>query len=138
MADQNLTGGTIASGSALTAPTVDGPAPTLALSGVQYAAIAFSHQGTNTLVSAVAGSKIRVLSLVLVASGGVNTVQLHSGPAGIALTAAMDLVSDGQFVLPWNPAGWCETGTGAPLILTTSSANAVAGMLTYVLASSTT
>lgn len=102
-------------------------------SAVQFAAIQAAALGDNTLVAAVAGKRIRVLSLVLVASGGVNTVRLESGAGGTALTGLMDLVAEGQLVLPFNPAGWCETAVAALLNLELSAATAVAGMLAYVL-----
>lgn len=102
-------------------------------SEVQYAAIAAATQGDNTLVAAVADRRIRVHSLVVVATGGANDVALESDADGTALTGDMGLVEDGQLVLPHNPAGWCETVAGELLNLELSGATAVAGMLTYSL-----
>jgi hypothetical protein len=116
------------------APVIENTRPSLALSDVLYAAISANVDGNNTLVAAVAGKRIRVLSLALVASGGVNTAQLQTAAGGIALTGVMDLASDGQVILPYNDAGWCECGTGELLNLALTEANVVAGMLTYVLA----
>jgi hypothetical protein len=96
------------------------------------AVVAASTGGDNTLVGAVAAKKIRVLALVLVASGGANTVRLESAASGTALTGQMDLVSDGQLILPYNPAGWCETVAGQLLNLELSAGTSVAGVLTYV------
>jgi len=101
-------------------------------SEVQYAAIAAAALGDNTLVAAVTGAQIRVLAIALVATGGANTVRLESGAGGTALTGLMDLIADGQLVLPYNPAGWCQTAAGSLLNLELSAATAVAGMLTYV------
>ena len=95
-----------------------------------YAAIAVDQSGDHTLVAAVPGKRIRVTSLVLVASGGTNTATLKSGTS-TAITGAMDLVSDGQLVWRWLPAGWCETAAGELLNLHLTGANGVAGMLTY-------
>lgn len=100
---------------------------------VQYAVVQAAGAGDNTLVSAAgAGIKIRVVHLVLVASGGANTVRLESGAGGTALTGQMDLLADGQLVLPNNPAGWCETAANALLNLELSAATAVAGVVGYV------
>ena len=102
-------------------------------SEVQYAAVAAAVLGDNTLVAAVAGKRIRVHSLVLVATGGTNDVALESGAGGTPLTGDMGLAADGQLVLPHNPAGWCQTAVGELLNLELSAATAVAGMLAYSL-----
>lgn len=100
-------------------------------SEAQYAAISAAASGDNTLVAAIAGKKIRVLSAVLVASGGANTVRFESGAGGTALTGQMDLAADGQLVLPLNGFGWFETGVAALLNLELSAATPVAGALVY-------
>lgn len=101
-------------------------------SAVQFAAISAAVLGDNTLVAAVAGKKIRVLALFMVASGGANTTRFESGAGGTALSGLMDLVADGQMNLAFNPAGWFETAAGALLNLELSAATAVGGMLAYV------
>jgi hypothetical protein len=101
-------------------------------SEVQYAVVAAASGGDNTLVLAVTDKKIRVMALVLVASGGANTVRLESGASGTALTGQMDIVNDGQLVLAYNPAGWCETAASALLNLELSAGTAVGGVLGYV------
>lgn len=102
-------------------------------SDVQYAVVAAATLGDNTLVAAVTGKKIRVVSLALVASGGANSVRLESGAGGTALTGVMALAANGQLVWQYNPAGWCETAAAALLNLELSAALSVAGLLTYVL-----
>jgi hypothetical protein len=90
----------------------------------------------NTLVAAAgAGIKIRVVQLVLVASGGANNVRLESGTGGTALTGVMNLAANGQLILQHNSAGWCETAANALLNLELSAATAVGGVLGYVLIS---
>ena len=96
------------------------------------AVIAAATLGDNTLVAAVTGKKIRVMSVVLVASGGANSVRFESAAGGTALTGVMDLASDGQLILPYHPSGWCETVAGQLLNLELSAGTAVAGVLSYV------
>lgn len=99
---------------------------------VKRAVIAASTLGDNTLVAAVSGSRICVVSCVLVASGGLNTVRFESGASGTALTGQMDIVDNGQLVLDFNPTGWFETAKGTLLNLELSAATAVAGVLSYI------
>lgn len=100
-------------------------------SEIQYAAVSAAAASDNELVAAVAGKRIRVHSLVLVASGGANTATLRSDTTGI--TGAMDLGADGQLVLDHNPAGWFQTAAAEALNLLLSAATLVAGSLTYSL-----
>lgn len=115
------------------APWAEGDLPTVSLSEVQRAVVSADALGANTLVDAVAGKRIRVLSLVLVASGGTNTVQLESD-GGAVLMGASDIGNNGQLILPYNPAGWCQTVGGEALILDLSDAALVAGVIGYTLA----
>jgi hypothetical protein len=111
--------------------------PALALSEVQYAPVSVDALGPNTLVDAVVGGRIRVVQMVLVASGGANTAQLYSGAGDIPITGALDIGDNRQMTLPHNPAGWCETGVSELLDLTLSDATLVAGMVGYVIATET-
>lgn len=97
----------------------------------KFAVIDAAAAGDNTLVAAVAGKKIRVLALFVVAAGTVN-VRLESGASGTALTGQMNLIANTGFVLPYNPAGWCETGSAALLNLELSAAVSVDGALVYI------
>lgn len=101
-------------------------------SEVQFAVVSAAVGGDNTLVAAVTGKKLRVVALVLVASGGANSARLESGASGTAITGVMDIIDNGQLVLPFNPAGWCETAASALLNLELSAATAVGGLLAYV------
>ena len=104
-------------------------------SDTQYLALAV-QAGDNTLVAAAgAGVKIRVVSLVLVASGGANTARFESDTAGTALTGAMDIADNGQLILQYNPAGWFETAANKLLNLELGATTGVAGVLGYVLVS---
>ena len=86
----------------------------------------------NTLVSAVASKKIRVVALVAVASGGENTIRFESGTGGTALTGQMQISDNGGFVLPYNPVGWFETAANTLLNMELGAATSVDGVLTYL------
>lgn len=96
---------------------------------VKRAAIAITATVDTTIVAAVTGKKIRVLSLYGHASAG-STVRLESGTGGTALTGAMPLAANGQLNLPYNPHGHCETAAGALLNLELSTGN-FHGVITY-------
>lgn len=101
-------------------------------SELQYASIDAAASGDNTLVAAVSGKRIRVVSLFLVASGAV-TVAFESGASGTALTGDMNVGANGNIVMPFNPEGWFQTVAGALLNMELGSATSVDGCLTYVL-----
>ncbi len=101
-------------------------------SETQHAVISAATAGNNTLVAAVTGKKIRVLAVVLVASGGANTVRFESDADGTALTGQMDIVDNGQLILPLNGFGWFESDVVAELLnLELSAATTVEGCLVY-------
>jgi len=97
----------------------------------KFKSISASSSGDNTLVSAVASKKIRVLSLVLIADDEVD-VRFESGASGTALSGQMALTTNTGFVLPFNPVGWFETASNTLLNLELSDAVGVNGCLTYV------
>ena len=98
----------------------------------KFAVIDAATSGDNTLVAAVTGKKLRVLSLFLVSAGAVN-VRFESGASGTALTGQMNLSGAGEgFALPFNPVGWFETASAALLNAELSAAISVDGALTYV------
>jgi hypothetical protein len=97
----------------------------------KFAVIDHATSGDNTIVAAVGGKKIRVLSLVLVAAGTVN-VRFESGTGGTALTGQMNLIANTGFALGFSPVGHFETATGALLNLELSAGISVDGCLVYV------
>lgn len=101
------------------------------VSDVQRVAVAAASSGDNTLKAAVTGKKLRVVAFTLVAASAV-TARLESGAGGTALTGQMQLGANAPLVLPYNPAGWCETAAGALLNLELGSAVNVDGVLDYV------
>jgi len=98
---------------------------------IKYAAINVAGSGNNTLVAAVTGKKIRVLSLTLVVASAV-TARFESGASGTALTGEMQLAANAQYQLGFNPGGHFETVAAALLNLELSGAIACDGHLTYV------
>lgn len=97
---------------------------------VKYAAISGAASGDNTLVAAVSGKRIRVLSYQLVAANTV-AIRFESGAGGTALsgvmTAAVSVPITGQF----NPVGHFETAAGALLNMELGGAVQVSGHITY-------
>lgn len=123
--------------SPLPAPTGLGETGSYLAGGVPLtvgsAVIDHAGSGDNTIVAAVPGFRIRVVSLFLVATGTVN-VRFESGASGTALTGQMNLVANTGFVLGYNPLGWFGmTAANTLLNLELSGATSVDGALTYVL-----
>jgi hypothetical protein len=99
----------------------------------KFASISASGNGNNTLVAAVTGKKIRVLSMQLTMSGTTVTWALQSGAGGTALTGTMGPIAQGQTVVwPFSPVGHFETAASTLLNLSLSGAQTVAGSLVYV------
>lgn len=98
-----------------------------------FAAIDAATSGDNTLVSAVAAKKIRVLALHLTMTGTAVTIRFESAAGGTALTGQMQPSQGQSIVLPFNPAGWFETVAGELLNMELSGAQSVDGCLVYVL-----
>lgn len=97
----------------------------------KFAIIDAASSGNNTLVAAVTAKKIRVLSVMLVASGTVN-VRFESAADGTALTGQMQLTAQAGFTLPFSPVGWFETVAEELLNLELSGATSVDGCLVYI------
>lgn len=97
----------------------------------KFAAIAASSSGNNTLIAAVASKKIRVLAVAFMANGTVNA-KFQSGAGGTDLSGLFYMVANTGAALPYNPAGWFETGSNTLLNLNLSAAIAVGGCITYI------
>lgn len=102
----------------------------LANAPIKFAKISASSSGNNTLVAAVSGKKIRVISLALMAASAVNA-KLQTAAGGTDITGLFYPAANGGFVLPYNEGGWCETVSGELLNLNLSGAVAVGGCMTY-------
>lgn len=97
----------------------------------KFATIAASTSGNNTLIAAVTSKKIRVLAAAFVSNGTVNA-KFQSGAGGTDLTGLFYTVANTGAVLPFNSAGWFETGSNTLLNLNLSGAVAVGGCITYI------
>ena len=97
----------------------------------KFATIAASTSGNNTLIAAVTSKKIRVLAAAFMSNGTVNA-KFQSGASGTDLTGLFYMVANTGAALPYNPAGWFETGSNTLLNLNLSGAIAVGGCITYI------
>lgn len=100
----------------------------------QYANIAIGSSGDNTIVAAVTGKKIRVISGFLVGSGDVNAYFVDGANNALAGDGSngIDLTANSGFTLNFNPVGWFETASGQSLDINLDGAVSVAGALTYI------
>lgn len=98
---------------------------------LSFAPVSVASSGDNSLVSAVAAKKIKVVSYVIVADGAV-TARWYSGAAGTALSGAMSLAASGG-VAAAAPAGLhlFETAVNTALVLNLGGAIGVRGHLGY-------
>lgn len=97
----------------------------------KFAAISAASSGNNTIVAAVSGKKIRVLSYKLMGDGAV-TAKFQSGAGGTDLTGAFAIGANGGVGGDFCPVGFFETGSAALLNLSLGSAVGVRGHLTYI------
>ena len=98
----------------------------------KFAAIAAASSGDNTLVTGVAGKRIRVLSAHLTMTGTAVTIRFESAAGGTALTGQMTPLQGTSISLPFSPLGHFQTVAGELLNLELGGAQAVAGWLVYV------
>lgn len=89
--------------------------------------------GDNTATVLVPASKrLKVLSAVISATGGVNTVTLKTGAVSRMVIGFAAGVGP-PAVLPYNPAGWLNGALDEDLIVNLSAATAVQVNFTYIL-----
>lgn len=105
----------------------DGPAS----SRIRYAIIDHNTSGDNTVIAAVAGKSLKVLSYSMTATGSV-TARWESGAGGTALSGQMTMATGVPIVCNGAPYGCFQTGVGALLNLELSGAVSVDGHITYV------
>jgi len=85
----------------------------------------------NTVVAAVAGKKIRILSLSLFTAVG-DTLTFKSGATNLFGTGTWVVPANGQLNWAFNPYGVLETTSGAAFVIAQVTGNDVLGTLTYV------
>lgn len=100
--------------------------------GTRYSTITASSSGATTVVSAVTGKTIRVLSVVLISNGTVN-VKFQSHVTPTDLTGLLYLVANTGFSTSWADGGHFATTSGEALDINLSGNIAVGGWLTYIL-----
>jgi hypothetical protein len=102
---------------------------------MKFAAINASASGGNTIVAAVAGKRIRVVSYVIVAAGSVTATWQS---ASTALSGPMSLAASGGasasigIMTPGGAYGLFQTESGEALNLSLGGAVNVAGHLCYL------
>ena len=98
--------------------------------GVNFTPIELSVSGT--LVTGVAGKRIVVLDLWVVASAQCN-IKFQTSTGNIDLTGPAYCVANGGIVLPFSAGGWFQTAVGDSLLINLSPSVAVGGSLAYSL-----
>ncbi len=94
------------------------------------APISVATPGATTIVAAVPGKIIRVISLYMVVGGAVN-INWQSHTTTSDSDGVQDFATNGGIVLPFNPIGWFDTVAGEALDIVTSNGSQVGGNLTY-------
>jgi hypothetical protein len=94
------------------------------------APISVAGAGATTIVAAVPGKIIRIISAYLVVGGAVN-INWQSHNTTSDADGVQDFAQNGGIVLPFNPIGWFDTVAGEALDIVTSTGAQVGGNLTY-------
>ena len=95
------------------------------------AVISAAGSGDNSVIAAVAGKHLRVINLVLIASGTVS-VRFESAAGGTALTGVMPLTTQVGFAPGEAPVnGHFQTAVNEALNLELSAAVGVYGRIVY-------
>lgn len=104
--------------------------PSGELLNIQYAPINVAASGNSTVIPAVAGKSIYIVSLEFLCAGAV-TVEWQSGAGGTVICKGQAFPANGGKVLPFNPAGWGATASGVLLNVNLSAAVQVSGSIQY-------
>ena len=93
-----------------------------------------ASQTDSSLVTAVAGKKIRVIGLAMVSGNTATNVTFNTKPSGsgTAITPLFANAANGGLVLPLNENGWFETTVGQGLSVTTGSGATTGILVSYV------
>ena len=87
--------------------------------------------GTNTIVAAVAGKRIRVLAIILTADISGTVKFITESPVG-DISGTFSVSATGGFVLNENPSGWFETqADNKALQVVTATITSLDGLVIY-------
>ena len=91
------------------------------------AVVSFTHSAGagfeySTGIAAVTGKRIVVTAATL-STTAAEICALASGTANAHITGYLQFAAAGSIVLPNNPDGWCRTGMGEALKVSSSAAN---------------
>lgn len=101
-----------------------------------FAPVSCSSSGDNTIVSLIAGRRLRVVSYLLVTAGDVVVTWKSSVAGAISGPMSLGNTSSGQgggASHPTGPSAALQTAVGEALVLNLSDAISVGGHLTYIL-----
>lgn len=84
----------------------------------------------GTIVAAVPGKRIRVVSMAMVSGGTATSVTILGNTT--ALSPAIPMGVNGVFVLPFSEHGWLETAVGEGLKVTTGTGSTTGIAVTYL------
>ena len=97
-----------------------------------HAAISVTSAGDSTIIAAVAGMKIRVVSLFIVSSGGTASLKFQSSTT-TDLMGPIVVEDQSKFDLDINEYGHFNTAAGEALSLNVSNKITLGGAITYFL-----
>lgn len=90
-----------------------------------------SASGNTTVVAAVTGKSIYIISMEFLCAGAV-TVEWQSGTGGAVISKGQAFPLGGGKVLPFNPGTWGNTAISTLLNINLSAAVQVSGSVQYV------
>ena len=96
---------------------------------VKYAYLDATESGNTSIVAAVSGKKIRVLSAVVIA---LTAVTVHFESATTQISADNAAGATGGWTMPYSPYGWLETVAGAALNVNLGGAVATGVTIAYI------
>lgn len=93
-----------------------------------------ASQTDSSIIAAVSGKKLRVISMVAVCGANATDLTFNTKPSGsgTAITGVFQNAANGGEVLPFNQSGWFETNAGEGLTATTGAGSTTGITMTYV------
>jgi hypothetical protein len=93
--------------------------------------VRLNGSASATIVTAVAGFKIRILGMVMTITTATTLNLEDTTGTPVEIVGPMPVADNGGFVLPFNPYGWGETAVGKGLVLTLGAGSTYGGVLCY-------